>query len=68
MQSTTKLDIRAIIAVSWLLSATALTWILFDKLGARGMLWMLIHHVFCIIGSSYELIRHIKQTQRSSHR
>ncbi len=67
MQTTTKIDIRAVIAVAWLMSSIVLSWIIFDELGARGLLWMSIHHVFCIVGCGYEIIRHHKKNQ-SIHR
>ena len=62
-----KLDIRAIIAVAWLLSATAITFLIYSDLGGRGLLWLSIHHGFCLVGCTHELNRHFK-AQRESQR
>lgn len=67
MSQKSKLDIRAIIAVAWLLSAVALTFLIYDSLGARGVLWLAIHHLLCVIGCGHELRRHF-QAQKESQR
>jgi hypothetical protein len=58
-----RIDLSAIIAVSWALIAIIMTVILYDKLGARGWLWLWVHHIFCIIGVSYEWREHQKRVQ-----
>ena len=58
-----RLNISSIIAVTWALIAVSITFFLFDKLGARGWLWLSIHHIFCIIGVSHEWIKHQKRLQ-----
>lgn len=56
-------DISAIIAVTWALTAIIMTVILYDKLGARGWLWLSVHHLFCLIGVSHEWRKHQKRVQ-----
>ena len=60
-----RMDIPAIIAVSWGLSAVLMTILLYDKLGARGWLWMGVHHIFCLVGVSHELRQYQKRSQES---
>ena len=67
MPAKNKLDIRAIIAVAWLLSAVVMTFLIYPDLGGRGVLWLFIHHVFCVVGCSHELKRHFN-TQSESQR
>lgn len=56
-----RFDILAIIAVTWVLSSIMMTIILYDKLGARGWLWLSVHHSFCMIGVSHEWKKHQKR-------
>lgn len=57
-------DIQAIVAVTWVLVALAITIILGPKLGGRGWLWMSIHHIFCAIGCSTEYFRYQRRQER----
>jgi hypothetical protein len=50
-----------IIAVTWLLTGAGLTILIGPELGWRGWLWLGIHNLLCVIGSSHELWR--KKTQ-----
>ena len=52
-----------IIAVAWLITAIILTYIMYPQLGARGIIWMIIHHLLCIIGVSYEFRAHYLRTR-----
>ena len=60
-----KIDIQAILAVAWMLSAVVLTLLLADHLGGRGWLWLTIHHIICLIGCTHEYFRY-KKRQRSN--
>ena len=50
-------DIGAAIAIAWLLVAVALTIGMGPWLGARGWLWLGLHHVLCVFGAGHELLR-----------
>ena len=52
------MDFQAILAVAWTLCAIGLTLALYDSLGARGWLWLGIHHFFCILGCTTEYFRY----------
>ena len=52
-----------IIAVSWLITAIILTFFLYPQLGARGRIWMSIHHLICGIGVIYEFRAHYLRTR-----
>ena len=57
----TSIDIQAIIAVTWVISSFILTLLLFNTLGARGWVWLGIHHILCTIGCSHEYLRYQKR-------
>ena len=50
-------NIGEIIAVSWLIVAVVMTILVGPSLGARGLLWMAIHHLLCLIGCGHELAK-----------
>ncbi|MCP4806169.1 MAG: hypothetical protein GY913_05225 [Proteobacteria bacterium] len=56
-------DGEVIIAIAWLIVATAVTVYLGPRLGLRGWVWMSVHHVLCIAGSSHGLWRGWKRRQ-----
>ena len=60
-----RFDILAIIAVTWALTSIVMTVLLLDKLGARGWLWLGIHHLFCLIGVSHEWRKHQRRVQEA---
>ena len=57
-------NIGEIVAVSWLLIAIVMTILIGPSLGARGLLWMGIHHFLCLVGSIHELTKK-RRKQRS---
>lgn len=59
------LDIQAILAVSWLLVAIGISIVFGPYLGARGWLWLGIHHVLCIIGCGHEYFRYQRRIQQA---
>lgn len=50
-------DFGFVVAVAWLIFAVALTIWLGPSLGARGWLWLGVHHALCVIGAGHELWR-----------
>ena len=58
------IDIQAILAVTWLLVAIAITLLLGPNLGGRGWLWLSIHHTFCIVGCGTEYVRYQRRQER----
>lgn len=54
-------DFMAILAVTWILISITITILLWSHLGARGWIWLGIHHTVCIIGCSHEYFRYQKR-------
>jgi len=48
-------------AIFWLFSAVVLTLFLSPKLGLRGLFWLWLHNLLCIIGTGHELWRSKKR-------
>lgn len=57
----TPLDFMAILAVAWIITSLLVTLLLWNHLGARGWIWLGIHHVLCLIGCSHEYFRYQKR-------
>ena len=55
---TSDFDIQAVLAVTWVLSSILLTIALGDKLGVRGWLWLMVHHIVCLLSCAHELRRY----------
>ena len=55
------IDIGFVMALSWMLIALGITIFIGPMLGARGWLWLLIHHVLCLIGVTHEFRRYKKR-------
>ena len=58
------IDIQAILATTWLLVAIIVTVIFGSELGGRGWFWLIIHHIFCLIGCSTEYNRYQRRQER----
>ena len=56
-----QIDIGFVMALSWLLVAIGVTIFIGPMLGARGWLWLLIHHFLCGIGVTHEFRRYRKR-------
>ncbi len=52
-----RFDLGFVVAVAWLIFAVALTAWLGPALGARGWLWLGVHHALCGVGAGHELWR-----------
>ena len=52
-----RFDFGFVVAVAWLIFAVVLTAWLGPSLGARGWLWLGVHHALCLVGSGHELWR-----------
>ena len=52
-----RLDLGVALAFGWLLFALIATVWWGPQLGLRGLAWMAIHHVLCLVGCSHELRR-----------
>ena len=52
-----RFDLGFVVAVAWLIFAVALTAWLGPSLGARGWLWLGVHHALCVVGAGHELWR-----------
>lgn len=50
-------DIGTVIALSWAGAAVAATVLFGPMLGARGWLWLGLHHLLCLVGVTHELRR-----------
>ena len=58
-----RVDIGFVMALSWILIAIGVSIVIGPMLGARGWLWLLVHHALCLIGSLHELKRYKKRQQ-----
>ena len=61
----TRLDLSAITAVAWVCVAVGLTLAFGPQLGARGWVWLGLHHLLCLVGVTHEYRRY-QQRQRLS--
>lgn len=61
MPRTPNIDLGALIALIWLLVAAGATVLLAPYLGARGWLWLAVHHLLCGVGVTHELSRALKR-------
>ena len=55
------MNIKATIALTWILFSIIITFLISRDLGVRGWMFLLIHHVFCIIGAGSELKKHFSE-------
>ena len=62
------IDFGAIVALSWLMIAMGVTVFLGPQLGLRGWIWLILHHVLCVVGSVHELRRASRRHQDSLSR
>jgi hypothetical protein len=58
------IDIQAVLATAWFLIAIFLTVVLYPQLGGRGLLWLGIHHIFCLVGCTTEYFRYQRRQER----
>ena len=59
-----RLDLGVGLAFGWLLFALIVTVWWGPRLGLRGMAWMAIHHILCLIGCVHELRRGWRRYQK----
>ena len=52
-----RLDLGVTLALGWLIFAVSISVWLGPQLGMRGLAWMGIHHLLCLVGSTHELRR-----------
>lgn len=52
-----RVDVLAVLALVWLLTAIGLTALLAPHLGVRGWLWVGLHDLVCVAGCAHELRR-----------
>ena len=55
------MNIKATIALTWILFSIIITFLIHSELGTRGWIFLLIHHVFCLIGAGIELKNHFSE-------
>jgi hypothetical protein len=60
-----RIDINFVLALTWILVAIGLTVLLGPKLGLRGWVWLGLHHLLCLIGTSHELWRAHRRRSRA---
>jgi hypothetical protein len=58
-----RIDLSATVAVAWIWVALGLTVVFAPQLGLRGLVWLGLHHLLCIVGVTHELRRY-RQRQR----
>ena len=52
-----RIDLGALVALTWLFAALGFTLVFGPSLGLRGLCWMAIHHTLCLVGCVHELRR-----------
>ena len=52
-----RVDLGTVIALAWAAVAVTVTILFGPMLGARGWLWLGLHHLLCAAGVTHELIR-----------
>ena len=62
------MNIKATIALTWILFSIIITFVICSDLGARGWMFLLIHHVFCVIGAGSELKKHFSEHHSNIHK
>jgi hypothetical protein len=55
------MNIKATIALTWVLFSIIITCLIYGDLGTRGWTFLLIHHTFCLIGAGTELKKHFSE-------
>ena len=55
------MNIKATIALTWILFSIIITFLICSDLGIRGWMFLLIHHVFCVFGAGSELKKHFSK-------
>jgi hypothetical protein len=65
-----RLDLGVALALGWLLFAIIISAWIGPQLGMRGLAWMGLHHLLCLVGSTHELRRgwrrHLLRRERST--
>ena len=62
------MNIKATIALTWILFSIILTFLIYSDLGTRGWIFLLIHHVFCLIGAGSELKKHFSEHRLNTYK
>lgn len=52
-----RIDAGTVVALTWAAAAIGITILFGPMLGARGWLWLGIHHLLCAVGVTHELSR-----------
>jgi hypothetical protein len=50
-------DIGRTFALAWLVAAIGVTAVIGPSLGLRGMAWLGVHNLLCLVGAGHELWR-----------
>jgi hypothetical protein len=50
-------DLGVIVALSWLFIAIGVTAVFGGSLGLRGLIWLSLHHVVCVVAVTHEMWR-----------
>ncbi len=59
-----RFDFRLLVAWTWLGFAVVATFVLVPKLGLRGLVWLGMHHLLCVLGCVDEIRRAKKRAYR----
>ena len=58
-----RIDLSATVAVAWIWVAVGLTVVFAPQLGLRGLAWLGVHHLLCVVGVTHELRRYRQRQQ-----
>lgn len=59
------MDVGLVVSMAWLLCALGVTALIAPDLGLRGLFWMVLHHIVCLVGSVHEIRRAWLRRQRA---
>ena len=52
-----RFDLGRTFALTWLVAAIGVTVVIGPRLGMRGMAWLALHNLVCMVGAGHELWR-----------
>lgn len=64
-RSKRRFDIGLVVALAWLMCAAVGTVVWGADLGLRGIAWLVLHHILCVVGCAHEIRRAWYRRKRS---
>ena len=61
----TRINLKTVVASSWVLTSVVLTVLIYSDLGSRGIFWLWIHHIICLSSLYLEFNQELKTNLRT---